>query len=156
MNNQMRRILSYTLLSICLVGVGTTLSGCYASRTTTDKEPSQKKIEKKWATGFLFGLATPGANVNATERCGNGVAVVETKLSFLNMVASNLTFGLYTPMSVTVTCAAGNTMSGVVEAPDINFTLEKGTSDEEARKTIYSAAQKSAETAEPVPVQIGK
>ena len=80
------------------------LAGCYSTRVSTPKEPNGKKIEKKFATGFLYGLATPGANIYA-ERCQYGAARVESKYSFLNMVASNLTFGLYTPMNVQVWCA---------------------------------------------------
>jgi hypothetical protein len=80
------------------------LTSCYSTRVSTPKEPNGKKIEKKFATGFLFGLATPGANIHA-ERCDFGAARVQSKYSFLNMVASNLTFGLYTPMSVEVWCA---------------------------------------------------
>ena len=80
------------------------LVGCYSTRVSTPKKPNGKKIEKRFATGFLYGLATPGANFYA-ERCEYGAARVKSKYSFLNMVASNLTFGLYTPMHVEVWCA---------------------------------------------------
>ena len=92
------------LTIVALVALIVSTSGCYASRITTPAEPSQRVIEKKWASGFLFGLAMPGAEEYA-EQCEHGASVVETKLSFLNMVASNLTIGLYSPMSVSVTCA---------------------------------------------------
>ena len=132
------------------------LSGCYGSRVTTEAEPSNKKIEKKWATGFIYGLATPGANFSAADRCNNGVAIVETKVSFLNLLASNITFGLYTPMTVEVTCAAGSSMSNVMPAPDVNYTVPEDALEAETRETITAAAHKSADIEKPVQVKFTK
>lgn len=81
------------------------LTGCYSASVTTQQAPSRKVVEKQFATGLINGLATPGAHFMA-EQCQYGVAQVETKISFLNMLASGLTFGLYTPMYVRAVCAA--------------------------------------------------
>ncbi|MGI8548608.1 MAG: Bor/Iss family lipoprotein [Gemmatimonadaceae bacterium] len=56
----------------------------------------------------MYGLVPP-ATIETAAKCTNGVARVETQSSFLNMVASTLTFGIYTPMQLDVTCAACST-----------------------------------------------
>ena len=56
-----------------------------------------------WAHGWIFGLIPP-ATVDGKSKCPNGVAKVETQMSFLNMLAGNVTFGIYTPMTISVTC----------------------------------------------------
>ena len=136
----------FSLLLIPIVGLA--LSGCYSSQVTTDKQPSGEVIEKKWATGFVAGLATPGAKIDAAQQCSNGVAVVETEVSFLNQLATFVTFNLYSPMSVTVTCASGGSMSTLMPPPN----LEDETEIKDG--TLRAAALKSARTAEPVRVEL--
>lgn len=50
------------------------------------------------------------------------MARVETRLSFLNQLASFITWGIYTPMSIEVTCASGSNMDDdgarVVDSPE--------------------------------------
>jgi hypothetical protein len=127
------------------------LSGCYSSQVTTDKQPSSQVIEKPWATGFVAGLATPGAQIDAAQQCSNGVAMVETQVSFLNQLATFVTFNLYSPMSVTVTCAAGGSMSDL-QAPD--FTVPEEADDATVHDVFRAAAQQSAKAAVPVRVEV--
>ena len=61
-------------------------------------------IDNQWAHGFIFGLVPP-STVSTQAQCAKGVAKVETQISFLNGLAQMLTFSLYTPMSIKVTCA---------------------------------------------------
>lgn len=89
------------------------LAACYHAQIETGLEPGTQKIEKPWASGFVFGLVPP-STVETAAKCPTGVAKVETQQSFLNMLANGLTWGLYTPMSITVTCAAKKTASGVM------------------------------------------
>jgi hypothetical protein len=59
----------------------------------------------RWVNGFLWNLV--GGDVSTAEFCGNRPAArIDTKRSFGNAFISWLTFGIYTPMHVTVTCAA--------------------------------------------------
>lgn len=83
------------------------LAGCYHATVDTGAAPSFRTIDLDWAHSFLGGLVPPGT-VEAASKCPNGVARVETKLSFLNMVATGLTGGLYSPMNIKVTCAAAS------------------------------------------------
>ena len=93
-----RLILSSVAVSAIL------LTGCYHAVIDSGREPAPQTISQKWAHGFLFGLIPPTA-VEAKAKCPNGVAKVETQLSFLNMLASGITYGLYSPMQIDVTCA---------------------------------------------------
>ncbi len=140
----------FSLLLIPIVALA--LSGCYSAQVTTDKQPSGEVIEKKWATGFVAGLATPGAKIDAAQQCSNGVAMVETQVSFLNQLATFVTFNLYSPMSVTVTCAAGGSMSSLMPAPE--FMVPSEAEDAEAADVLQAAALKSAKTAEPIRVKM--
>jgi hypothetical protein len=133
---------------IPLVALLFALTSCYSANITTDKQPSAQTIEKKWAHGFIGGLVMIGAEVDASQ-CNNGVAAVETKLSFVNMLVNGITGGLYTPMSISVTCAAGG-MSSADIAPDKKFNLSKDVSKQKAANTVKKAANKSANIDGPV------
>ncbi len=128
------------------------LSGCYNARVTTGLAPSAQTVEVKWAHGFLGGLVPPSA-LNVAQECASGVASVETKLSFLNLVANAITFGIYSPMEITVTCAAA-TAEIPVNAPYV--TMEDG--DELNQQTIealmHTAIRLSGEKNTPVYLQL--
>ena len=95
-----------TLRTAALLALAVTASGCYHAVVDTGRAPSTTTIEKPWAHSFLAGLVPPDV-VETASRCPDGVARVETKHSFLNSVANILTWGIYSPMSIEVTCAAG-------------------------------------------------
>ena len=59
-------------------------------------------IDIPWAHSWVYGLVPP-APVNASSQCTNGVAKVETEMSFLNGLVG-LTWGIYTPIHIKVTC----------------------------------------------------
>ena len=82
------------------------LPGCHHATIETGRMPSPQQVDVPWAHSFLYGLVPPGV-VDVEEECSSGVARVETQHSFLNQLARVLTFGLYVPMHVTVTCASG-------------------------------------------------
>ena len=102
------------------------LTGCYHAVIQTGRPESSDVISIKWANGFVYGLVPPPI-VETAARCTNGVAKVETQHSFLNMLAQFVTFGLYTPMQIDVTCAARGTASA---EPVIK--VEKGMTAEQA------------------------
>ncbi|MFC1661774.1 Bor family protein [Gemmatimonadota bacterium] len=80
------------------------LPACYHATVTTGLRPSTVKIEDRWADGWIYGLVPPDA-VETMEGCPAGVAQVDTQLSFPNQLVNFLTFGIYTPMEIVVTCA---------------------------------------------------
>jgi len=86
---------------------GMPVSGSGASRTGAPPgaAPSLEVLEDRWASAWIDGLVSP-KTISTTARCPSGVSKVETKLSFLIQLVGGLTFGIYTPMHIKVTCAA--------------------------------------------------
>lgn len=114
---------------------------------TGSGQPSGQVVEESWAHGFVYGLVPP-STVEVAQQCPNGVARVETQLSFLNQLASFLTFGIYTPMEISVQCAAG-----AVAQTDAEMRVAPGATAEEARSALAQAALQSAELEQAVVVR---
>jgi hypothetical protein len=115
------------------------LTGCYHAVIQTGRPESSDVISIKWANSFIFGLVPPPI-VETAARCTNGVAKVETQHSFLNGLAAVVTFSLYTPMQIDVTCAARGTASA-----DPVIKVEQGRSAEQAlREAIAVSAEKNS------------
>lgn len=81
------------------------IAGCYHAQISTGAPASPQVIDQPWAHSFIAGLVPPNP-IDASMQCANGVSRVETRLSFLNMVANAVTFGIYSPMHLTVVCAS--------------------------------------------------
>ena len=96
----MRTARYVVLVLVSLVVFG----GCFHAVINTGIDAGPQKIEQKWAKGYVNGLVPPDA-VEAGDECGAaGVARVETRRSFLNQLVSSLTFGIFSPMEIIVTC----------------------------------------------------
>ncbi len=133
-------------IAILLFGLTFFLTGCYHARITTGLEASDEVYEQKWAAGFIAGLVPPDL-VRAEQHCTNGVAVVETRLSFMNQFVTFLSMGIYSPMEIRVTCAAATAEN--VSAKN-SIELAKNSSDEVVRKAFGKAAELSAKSETPV------
>ncbi len=120
------------------------LSGCYHATVDTGRTPSGQVVEEQWAHGFVYGLVPP-STVEVAQQCPNGIAKVETQLSFLNQLVSALTIGIYTPMEISVQCAAASSARNAAE-----LRVRAGASVEEARGVLAKAAAASADNDEPV------
>ena len=130
----MRRTAQLALLAVLS-------TGCYHATINTGRPVGTTTITQPWALSFIYGLVPP-PTVETASKCPSGVAVVETQHSFLNGLIGVLTVGIFTPMTITVTCAA----SGRSEAPAIR-------SQGDAIKAISDAADRARETGAPVFVQ---
>jgi hypothetical protein len=137
-------------ISFLFIAIAVLLTGCYHAQVTTGLEPSDEVYEDKWAAGFIHGLVPPDI-VEAEHRCPNGVARVETQLSFMNQFVTILSFGIYSPMQITVTCAAASASAGT--GADQTFTADRNASNEAKLKTIEEAVHRSAELAQPVYIE---
>ena len=122
-------------------------SGCYRATIDTGLIPSGQTIEQPWAHSFIAGLVPP-ATVETASRCPNGVARVETQLSFLNMVANVVTFGLYSPMTITVRCAAPRDDDNYQE-----LRVAGGSSSTTAVSVFNEAVQQAVRSGEPIVVR---
>jgi hypothetical protein len=78
------------------------------------------------------------------------VSKVETQLSFPNMLVQWLTAGIYTPMSIKVTCAQSGAHSSA-GAPSINLTGNITPTD--LRDAYMKAADEAVETGKAVLVR---
>jgi hypothetical protein len=116
------------------------LTGCYHATVETARPPSGVVIEQPWAHSFIAGLVPPSA-VDAASRCPDGIARVDTQMSFLNLLVGGLTGGIYTPMSIRVACAANTRAGAVLEVID------------DPQVTLQQAVELSRETGEAVFVQ---
>jgi len=123
------------------------LSGCYHAVIETGRPAGSDLITNKWAHSFIYGLVPPQV-VNTAARCPSGVAKVETQHSFLNGLAAAVTFGIYTPIQIDVTCATGGTASISPAAPTVK--VENGRSLQEV---LDEAVQLSSDRDVPVFVQ---
>jgi hypothetical protein len=115
----MRKVAAMLLLCI-----GSSI-GCYHGTIITGATPSTETIEKSFASSWIYGLVPP-STVETAAKCPNGVAKVETQLSFVNELVYVLTLGIYTPMSIKVTCAAKNTAAITANHPDLAVGTESG------------------------------
>jgi len=143
-------IMTKTLTLILLIS-GLLFSGCYNAHITTGETPSNQTVDRPWASGWLFGLVPPSIT-NVAQECNSGVARVETKLSFLNMVANMITFGLYAPMHITVTCSAAS-----AELPEGSHYMDLASDmdmDDALQQTITDAAIMSRDNKAPVYIRM--
>lgn len=128
-------------LTILFVALSLSFASCYNASVITDKAPSNVVIDKPWALSFVYGLIPP-ATIDASETCTNGIAKVETKISFLNQLVNGLTAGLVTPMHITVTCAVAD--RGSLEMNNQNlFTVSKGSDIQEIQEIFMNAADQA-------------
>lgn len=136
--------------SLLLLAIAFFMTGCYHAQITTGLEASNEVYQKAWATSFIAGLVPPDM-IDATEHCDNGVAKVETRHSFLNLVAQAITFSIFSPMEITVTCASASAdISEDKESLDL-----AASSSEEMKQNIYEEAVAiSAKSNKPVYIHL--
>ena len=114
-----------------------TSTGCYHAQIMTGQEPSDKIVEKKWFLGFVNGLVIP-EELDVSEECPAGVAKVETKMSFANQLVTIITGGIFSPMTIKVTCAAGGSGMNVMGRDDMQRLLSDAAARSLAEQTpIY-------------------
>jgi hypothetical protein len=124
-------------------------AGCYHATVETGATPSTVVINKAFASSWIYGLVPP-KTVETAQRCPDGVAKVETQHSFLNQLVGFLTAGIYTPMQITVTCAARGSASADSIKADV---VAEGTSPAEREKALTRAITQAGLTRRAVYLQ---
>jgi len=125
--------------------------GCYHATIVTGAKEGTV-IDKPWANSFIYGLVPP-AVMDVASQCPGGVAKVETEHSFLNEVVGILTFGIYTPIHIKVTCAGtAVSINGEVEylVPDADLVINQDATPEEAAGMFQAAVEMAVDSNEPV------
>jgi len=126
-------------------------AGCYHATVETGLPASTQVVSQKWASGWILGLVPP-KTVAAASMCPNGVARVETQLSFLNQVVRMLTIGIYSPMEIRVTCASSGMGEVLDTEPDLIVAHPED--PDSVRETFQAAAQLALTEHRPVYVQL--
>jgi hypothetical protein len=93
------RITRIAIVALILSGIG-----CFRTTVETGLAPSEQVVKKESASAWIGGLVGP-EKVDAASACPSGVAKVQTQQSLLNQVVAYLTLGIYTPMTIRITCA---------------------------------------------------
>lgn len=127
------------------------LTGCYAASVDTGRPPSNKVIKKSFASSWIYGLVPP-KTVDTSATCPDGVAMVETQLSFLNQLVGVLTLGIYTPMQIVVTCAEARSTGSLMPDPDI--VIPPDATAEAVQEAFIRAADLAVKTRHPIYVQM--
>ena len=135
------------LLALCVAL--STVCGCFVAKIETGLPVSSDVITQKWASCWIYGLVPP-KTVKTAAKCSNGVSIVETQQSFLNRVAAILTWGIYTPMQITVTCASKP--AAELMRPAVNLEVSESATTEEFQSVFAQAAEAAVRTGEPVAV----
>jgi hypothetical protein len=126
-------------------------SGCYHAVVETGRPASATVITQPWAHSFIAGLIPPKV-VQTASQCPGGVSRVETQHSILNLIAQAVTFSLYSPMTITVTCAGGG--GGDAAAAGAAAVHVGPNASAEARTAAFTKAIEMAKASgEPVFVQ---
>lgn len=131
-----------TLLAAVMV-----LSGCYHATIETGLPPGTQTVEKPWASSWVFSLVPP-QTVETASRCPSGVAKVETQISFLNGLVAFITLGIYTPMTIVVTCAGPDTPMDEADQSVVSIRFDANI--EEKQHAFHDAAMLAARRGEPV------
>lgn len=126
-------------------------AACFHATIETGAPPSAQTVSKSFAAGWLFGLVPP-STVETAAKCPNGVAKVETQLSFVNQLVAFLTIEIYTPMNIEVTCAEAKS----ADASHANVDRTVATTDgaEAVQRAFASAASEAVSTRKAVLVQV--
>ncbi len=81
---------------------GLAATSCFNTRIMVGEVQRREpmvEVNKEWNHGFIYGLVPGGNATMAAAEYVNGAPnyVVKTNQSFLNMLVSGVTFGIYTP-----------------------------------------------------------
>lgn len=138
--------------NLAVLGLVLALAGCYHVTVETGKPASNTVINDPWAMAFVGGLIPPDV-VNVSSQCRNGVSRVESQLSFLNMLVSGITGSIITPMTITVTCAAGGMEEEDLDDAEV-IDAQSSSFDDLARALNRAAVQSWHEMGSPVYVAV--
>jgi len=123
------------------------LMGCYHATVETGLAPSVMK-KNIWAHSWFYGLVSPSV-VEAQSYCESGVAKVETQLGFVTQLVGILTFSIYTPMEIVVTCASARTSSDAKSDSTLAITVPSTADQVEVVEAFSIASEMAVENGRP-------
>ncbi len=92
-----------------LIGIVALLAGtgCFHIHYVTGEPQAPNASYEAWHHGGIFGLVEFVQPLDVSNICPQGTARVDSEESFLNGLVRAVTWSLYTPETVTVTCVPG-------------------------------------------------
>jgi len=123
-------------------------AGCYHAVVETGRPAGTTVVQQPWVRTFVFGLVS-APEIDVSAQCRTGVARVETQQTFMNGLAGALTFGIFTPLSATVTCAADGRGAVLPGSPPTVAGAPDATPAEQSA-ALRDAAKESARLGQPV------
>ena len=100
------------LRTLTLLGIPPLLAACFHTTVYTGIPGAGEVVSHPWSPSYFGGLIAPAA-VEPAGTCKTGVYRVETSHSPGNVFVSILTLGIYTPLSIDVTCARAPRISAI-------------------------------------------
>ena len=80
-------------------------SGCYHNTITMGTTPEAFPTHnEQWRLYFIHGLVNINSDIHLGQTCPNGVARIETRTSFLNVLLFGLSAMVVTPKTTQVWC----------------------------------------------------
>lgn len=116
--------------------MGCVVAGCYSTTIRSGRLPDHRPaiymdgieaatFDARWHSGFINGIVEVGGNYNMERICPQGWAEITTQQDFLNSLLAIVTFGVYSPQSITIRCAAQG-MPGYPPGPSPAYLLSPG------------------------------
>jgi hypothetical protein len=121
------------------------MTGCFHQIVRTGAAPGNTVIERPWTATWVFGLVAAD-EIDAITLCPGGVSIIETQQSFLNGLVGVLTLGIFTPQTVTITCAGG----GASAPGSAMLTIPTDAGSQQAKTVARTAIELAERTRRPV------
>jgi hypothetical protein len=138
----MKRLRWLVAAGACVV-----LSGCFHQVVSTGLPASSTVVKKPWHPSWFFGLV-PGAPIDVRTSCPSGVAMVSTRLTFLNGLVAGFVGIIVVPHEVTVTCSS---RAAVLPGQD-QRSIGVGASAAEAHAILNDAVKAAASSGKAVAI----
>ena len=97
----MRRLAAIVSVAGLLLG-----TGCFKHSVRDERLKPGTRTTEAWKPYVVVGLAPVGKEPIYAE-CPSGIALFEAEHSILNMLVGFITWNIFTPISVSYACAAG-------------------------------------------------
>jgi len=92
-------------LSLALLTLGA--SGCFRLHYVTDRKPAPAPSSEALHNAFVYGVAE-GSPVEVNAICPSGISRADSTETFVNGFVRVITFSIYTPETVTITCSTAD------------------------------------------------
>jgi len=136
-----------TGIAMWLIASFAVLTGCWHTVISTDLPPSTEVYHEGFRPAFIYGLVP--AQLDASKYCGGRRwARIETQQTPVDWIVAAVTWGIFTPMDVRVTCAARGAMTTPTDASVLR--VARGADEKKRSEMLTLAAMIAGQTGKPV------